>query len=600
MQNVALSELVASRNNPRRVKPEREAHRKLVASIKAHGLLEPLVVRPENGHYRVIAGNRRLDALRAVYDDKTAVPCVVRQADAHEAEELSLTENFTREAMHPLDEAEAFARMASVDRKGVSAIAVEFGVTENYVRQRMKLASLCEVVKTAYRSGEIDTATAEAFAAVPQAKQIEVWEQVQGKPRHADHIRNLIEDRWIPAADALFDVDSLPEGSVSTDLFRECVLVERGVFMQAQAAALTSERERLIEDGWKEVVVAERDQVRDKLYSMSEPQPEWTPQERKRLEAIDQQRRKIEERMENEDPDAEEPPELEQLDREEQAIGEKARGRYGEATKCRATAFLVLNSDGTVERHYRVPRVGREDRNGYAPASVGPEETPPPPTANQLCDRQKAALFAHEAIAVRHAVLTDGMVRKRLLVLALHDKVRTDALALRQDANATTLHAIASESVRAGTFEKMREQRSIIDPFKDQHHVEEVEAYQRLCELSEGDLDRLIEVLIADMLTGSGQRETPLLDVLAQELNVNVRQHWTPDADWLSGYQKVQLADLVGTLKGKVYGSAALGRKKSELVEQLAALFSQAANQPGGLEDKALADHVNRWTPRRE
>lgn len=106
--NIPLSKLVANRNTPRRVKPERDAHKMLVASIRAHGLLEPLVVRPENGHFRVIAGDRRLAALRTLHrGEDVPVPCIVRKVDAEEAQGLSLAENFVRERMHPLDEAEA-------------------------------------------------------------------------------------------------------------------------------------------------------------------------------------------------------------------------------------------------------------------------------------------------------------------------------------------------------------------------------------------------------------------------------------------------------------------------------------------------------------
>ena len=66
--SVSLSKLIASKRNPRRVKPERDAHRRMVASIRAHGLLAPLVVRADagNGSFKIIAGNRRLAALREV------------------------------------------------------------------------------------------------------------------------------------------------------------------------------------------------------------------------------------------------------------------------------------------------------------------------------------------------------------------------------------------------------------------------------------------------------------------------------------------------------------------------------------------------------
>lgn len=216
---VPLSQLTASRRNPRRVKPEREAHRRLVASIRTHGLLEPLIVQPipkgyENGSYRVIAGNRRLAALREVHrgsDPKIA--CEVRETDDDTADALSLSENFARAGLHPLDEAEAFAKLASVDRKGVEAIAADFGVSKHYVRQRMKLAGLAEPVKAAYREGGIDTATAEAFAAVPEARQVEVWDDpaVGDDVLHVAGVQHVKEDLgFIPTVKDWFRYMRLP------------------------------------------------------------------------------------------------------------------------------------------------------------------------------------------------------------------------------------------------------------------------------------------------------------------------------------------------------------------------------------------------------
>ena len=138
--NVALSKLHPSRTNPRWVKAKPEAHRRLVASIRAFGLLEPLVVRPmpdQASAFQVIAGNRRLAALRQVHRDSKDDPkisCEVRDVDDPTAGALSLSENFVREAMHPLDEAEAFAKLAREEAKGVEAIAAEFGVSQPYVR----------------------------------------------------------------------------------------------------------------------------------------------------------------------------------------------------------------------------------------------------------------------------------------------------------------------------------------------------------------------------------------------------------------------------------------------------------------------------------
>jgi ParB family chromosome partitioning protein len=135
---VSLSKLIPARKNVRRVKPEREAHRRLVASIRAHGLLEPLVVQQlENGQFSVIAGSRRLAALREVYKGtktEAKIPCQLREADEATAEALSLAENFVREAMHPMDEAQVFAKLAGEEGKNAEQIATDFGTSAGYVR----------------------------------------------------------------------------------------------------------------------------------------------------------------------------------------------------------------------------------------------------------------------------------------------------------------------------------------------------------------------------------------------------------------------------------------------------------------------------------
>src|SRR5206468_8480623 len=110
---VYLSRLVPSRRNPRKVKPSRDAHHRLVALIRSQGLLQPLVVRYLQGkpkRYEVVAGARRLRALQEIHkgDGDPKIPCILRDVDTVTANAMSLGENFGREPMHPLDEAEAF------------------------------------------------------------------------------------------------------------------------------------------------------------------------------------------------------------------------------------------------------------------------------------------------------------------------------------------------------------------------------------------------------------------------------------------------------------------------------------------------------------
>jgi ParB family transcriptional regulator, chromosome partitioning protein len=372
--SVPLSKLIPNKRNPRRVKPERDAHRQKVASIRAFGLIQPLVVRADDkaaGGYRVIVGNGRLAALRDVYKDSARppkVPCVLRSVDDITADALALAENYIREPMHPLDEAEAFAKLAREEAKGVESIAAEFGVSQPYVRQRMKLATLAEPVKAAYRQGGIDTATAEAFSSVPADRQLEVWQEVGGNPQHAQHVRNVIAHAWIDAKSATFDLSKLPESAVSKDLFAERVLIERKAFMEAQAEALLAERQKLIEEGWGDVAVGPQADVQDRLYAMSDAPQEYDQPTTAKLEKLAEKRSKLEAKIEELEAGPGEFSESEQkayqdvqakleaLDDDEQALTKEAEVHYAEATKAVGTAFLLLDPDGRVRREYRIPR----------------------------------------------------------------------------------------------------------------------------------------------------------------------------------------------------------------------------------------------------
>jgi ParB family chromosome partitioning protein len=601
--SIPLSRLVPNRRNPRKVKPGRDAHQRLVALIRSQGLLQPLVVRAtDDEQYEVVAGERRLKALREIHkgDGDPKIPCVLRDVDADTADAMSLGENFGREAMHPLDEAEAFAKLATAEGKDAAAIAAEFGVSEHYVRQRMKLATLAKPVKAAYRAGAIDTATAEAFAAVPELRQLAVWQELHGNPRHAEHVRNVIAHACVDAKHALFDLATLPDYAISRDLFGDRVLIERGVFLSAQSQALGDLRQTLTEEGWKEVVVGRREDVQDRLYAMDTPERAFDEVTGRKLATLAARREKFNRIAETIGDDDEVRQgrlqrKYEALEAQEQSIVEQAPEVFSEEVKALATAFLILDPDGQVHREYRVPRrrqTRTSDNGGHAGNGTAGDK-PKVPTSEDLSDRQLAVTFTHQALAVREAILNDVASRRRVLALLLNERVRSEALDVRHEANGTTLHA-STEGFSSSAFDRLRGKRSKFDPLQDAHHVDDVEAYERLSKLSPTKLDSLVDLLIVGRITAHPLRPTPLVVRLADELKVNVRDTWRPDAAWLSGFQKIQLAHLVVELKGPVHAPAP-DAKKSALVDVLHKLFTEAAE--GKLPDKQLAARVNSWLP---
>ena len=164
---IALSQLKAASNNVRVVNPDNAAHKALMASIASQGVLQNLVVMPSGkDRYEVIAGGRRLRALQTLAKDKVIgtdypVPCLVKEG-RKDLTEISLAENVQREAMHPADEFEAFARMVE---EGISVedVATKFGVARTVVTKRLKLGRVAPRLLDVYRKGDLTLEAIMAF-----------------------------------------------------------------------------------------------------------------------------------------------------------------------------------------------------------------------------------------------------------------------------------------------------------------------------------------------------------------------------------------------------------------------------------------------------
>jgi ParB family transcriptional regulator, chromosome partitioning protein len=607
---IPLSKLHPGPQNPRRTKPGAEAHRRMVASIRAFKLLQPLLVRPmadQEGEYEVIAGGRRLAALKEIHrdaKDDPKVACELRDVDDDTAEAMSLTENFVRAAMSPMDEAEAFARLATDEAEDVEELAAMFGTTERFVRQRMKLAGLAKVIKTALRQNEIDIAIAEAFTAVPESRQAEIWKELNGHPAHAQHVRNIIQSAWIDSSNALFDLSMLPPEAVSRDLFGDRVLVERKAFMDAQAEALVKEQQELLESGWSNVITGGRDQVPGELYSMEAAPLQLDAKTQRKLNRLEERLNKQQLRLESlgeDDTDAAEPIEtkIQAIEQAAQNLVDAAPVTFAEETKAVGTVFLLIAPDGQVQREYRVPRAKRaassSSRDNGHVDGAGVRSTPAPPTSNDLSDSQKADTYSHQVLMVREALLKAPTVRKRLLAMILHDTLCSEALAVRHDPNAVTLHASHEQPFTSTAYEHLVRRRKELDPFSEERHIDDQGAFARLMDLPDGKVQHLIDLLVVETLTTHLHRGTVLVASLAKVLEVDIRRFWRPDTAWLNHFQKCQLSHLLAQFRGPTYSPAHETRKKTELVAVLEKLFTDAAE--GQLEDKALAERVNAWLP---
>lgn len=165
-EDVAVSTLAIGEIEPNSDQPRREfspeALSQLAESIKEHGILQPLVVRPRpNGRYQIIAGERRWRAARIAGLDE--VPVVVKELDDHQTLEVALVENLVREDLNPVEEAFGYRTLATEFSMTQEQIAQRVGKSRPAVANALRLLSLPEDVLELLKNGDISSGHAKAL-----------------------------------------------------------------------------------------------------------------------------------------------------------------------------------------------------------------------------------------------------------------------------------------------------------------------------------------------------------------------------------------------------------------------------------------------------
>jgi ParB family chromosome partitioning protein len=150
----------------------------LVESIRRHGVLQPIVVRPVGDGFEVVAGERRWRAAEAA--GLAAVPAVTRALSDQEALELALVENLQREDLGPLERARAYRRLVSGFGMTQEQVAQRVGKSQPSIANSLRLLQLPAQIQASVESGRITEGHARALlAAGSQAAMLKVWEKVE-------------------------------------------------------------------------------------------------------------------------------------------------------------------------------------------------------------------------------------------------------------------------------------------------------------------------------------------------------------------------------------------------------------------------------------
>lgn len=158
-----INEVEPNRNQPRKQFNE-EALTELSESIKLHGVIQPILVRKQEGYYEIIAGERRWRAARMA--GLSEVPVIIREYTDKEVSEIALIENIQREGLNPVEEALAYRQL--IDEYGITQEELSMRISKSRaaIANTMRLLKLSEEVLSMLSEGNISAGHARALLAL--------------------------------------------------------------------------------------------------------------------------------------------------------------------------------------------------------------------------------------------------------------------------------------------------------------------------------------------------------------------------------------------------------------------------------------------------
>lgn len=167
-QTLRISEIEPNKEQPR-IDFDEEAIATLADSIRQHGLLQPLLVRPlENGSYQIVAGERRWRACRMLGLDE--VPVIIKELSDKETKQVALIENLQRENLNPIEEALGYQDLMENYNMTQESVAKIVGKSRSAVANCLRALKLPDQVQQMLRTGSLTIGHAKVLAGIEDEK----------------------------------------------------------------------------------------------------------------------------------------------------------------------------------------------------------------------------------------------------------------------------------------------------------------------------------------------------------------------------------------------------------------------------------------------
>jgi ParB family transcriptional regulator, chromosome partitioning protein len=532
----------------------------LAASIARVGLLQNLnvVLAADGEHYEVVAGRRRLAALKLLVKRRKLakdfeVACLLGSDAA--ARTVSLIENVQREAMHPADQFEAFADLVAEGRP-IEDIAADFGVTPLVVQRRLKLANVSPRLLADYRANAVTLEQLMALAITDdhETQEAAFYESPQWQ-RSPEALRDHLTHEEIDAnRDGLakfvgVQVYEQAGGAIRRDLFAD---EQNGIFLTDATLLESLAKERLATvagqvqaEGWGWVDVAPRATYADlhQFQRMRSQRREPSKAEAKRIAKLEAQQGKLQDRLDNENEDMTDEQaqtaqdEMDSLGNELEGI-ERTLVVYPPRTMATAGAVVSLDHMGGVIVHRGLLREEqakalreqeRDGRGAGGEAEGGGEQQEAKLT---ISERLVKRLSAHRTAALqaevaRHPQVALVAVVHRLALRVIHDAHYGSPINITANPQ-DRLEQFAPDVAEGPAAVGMRQVR---EAWADRLPSDPDALFAELSVMPQQELLSLLAVCVGFTVTAIASREEEApATALAQAVGLDMHAWWVPTA----------------------------------------------------------------------
>lgn len=178
LQQIPIGLVRANRYQPRVVFDEAKLE-ELSATIRTHGVIQPIVVRRQDGYFELVAGERRWRAAQKIGMD--FIPAIVRKLSDSQAASLALIENLQREGLSPIEEAQAYQQLIDLHQLTQESLAQRLGKGQSTIANKLRLLHLCSEVQDAIRQRTITERHGRALLALAPPLQRRMLQEVISK-----------------------------------------------------------------------------------------------------------------------------------------------------------------------------------------------------------------------------------------------------------------------------------------------------------------------------------------------------------------------------------------------------------------------------------